>query len=325
MRDAAPAVHVEDKADGKPASTPLVATLPRWAASSAGLLGAIGVALALSLGFLHASPAWASLLRLAALLALPAPLLAYALLRGEESRLARDLRTARTGTPVLRALLLRRRQELPILTRWSATKLGRAALLLADGDREGAVAALATSSKFVRGGRVERLRAVVTADLERNGGTAPGLERCVRDLRAEPPLGNREADLYRVHVLVKAILERGDDDAGAELASAYAVSADDEERVYATWLRVWFELDAFELDASELAESATADALAGDRAFVPLPTLAEGDLRMAMLAARAHGAEGLIEKLEQRLATMGPAPTGSPAGRSAIAHPDGQG
>ena len=296
-----------------------MATLPRWAASSAGLLAAVGAALAASLGFLHAAPEWSSLMRLVALVALPAPLLAFALLRAEESRLARDLRTARSGTPVLRALLLRRRQELPFLTRWSATKLGTAALLLADGDRAGAVDALASSSRFVRGGRLERLRAVVDADLERNTGTTVGLERCVKTLRAEPPLGNREADLYRVHVLVKAILERGDDEAAAELGGALAASDDDEERVYATWLRVWFELD----------EGAPADGADATAPAPALPALSEGDVRIAMLAARAHGAESLVEKLDHRLSEMAPSRSVPPGDRAAlssgIARPDGQG
>jgi hypothetical protein len=322
MREEAPAPHLAPlapHAQGRPSSTPLVATLPRWAASSAGLLAAIGAALAASLGFLHAAPAWSSLTRLVALLALPAPLLAFALLRAEESRLARDLRTARSGTPVLRALLLRRRQDLPFLTRWSATKLGTAALLLADGDRAGAVEALARSSRFVRGGRLERLRAVVGADLARNTGTTVGLERCVKALRAEPPLGNREADLYRVHVLVKAVLERGDDEAAAELAGVFAASGDDEERVYATWLRVWFELD----------EAGAVDAADPAPALPALRALTEGDVRMAMLAARAHGAESLVEKLDHRLADMAPSPSVSPGDRGAppsgIARPDGQG
>ena len=52
-------------------------------------------------------------------------LLIFAMLRAEESRLARELRTARTGTPVLRALVARRRQELPFLARWSSSAWGR--------------------------------------------------------------------------------------------------------------------------------------------------------------------------------------------------------
>ena len=268
-----------------PGNEPLVATLPRWAASSAGLAALVGLASAGAFVFVHATPTPGALLRLLLLAVFPAPLLALALLRAEESRLARDLRTSRTGTAVLRGLLVRRRQELPFFTRWSATKVGTAALLLADGDREGAVAALSSASMFVRGGRLDQLRVVVGADLDRSTGTTASLDRCIQRMREAPRLGNREADLYRLHVLVKAILARGDDETAEALATELGASSDDEERVYATWMRVWFELD----EAGEAGGEAS------------WPPLSEGDMRMAMLAARVHGAESLVEKLTVRL------------------------
>ena len=61
-------------------------------------------------------------------------------------------------------------------------------------------------------------------------------------------IGNREADLYRMHVLVKAILEQGDADTAIDLVEKLAASTDDDERVYAAWLRVWFDLDEQDAD-----------------------------------------------------------------------------
>ena len=174
-------------------------------------------------------------------------LLLFVLLRAEESRLSRELRTARAGTPVLRGLIAGRRQQMPFFARLCSTKLGMAAVLLADGDRDGARDALATASGFMRAGRLEKLRAILDADLERATGTSVGLERCVQRLRAMAPLGHREADLYRIHVLVKAVLAQGDGETGLELASELGGGAraekDDDARVYVTWLRVWFDLD----------------------------------------------------------------------------------
>jgi hypothetical protein len=104
-------------------------------------------------------------------------------------------------------------------------------------------------------------------------------------------LGHREADLYGVHVLVKAVLEHGEADVAATLAGELDHATDDEERMYATWLRVWFDLD---------------DTTDGEgQAWAPL---GEGQARLAALVARAQGAERLVDKLEERL--------------FAIAHPD---
>jgi len=270
-----------------------VATVPRWAAGSAAFAFGLAAAAEGSLLFLHSTKPFESLLGPLVAAAIGGSLVLVFLLRAEESRLARELRTARTGTPVLRALIARRRVAQPFLARFASTTLGTAAVLLADGDREGALDLLAKTPALMRGGKLDALRAVVQADLHRGDGTPAGLARCVSELRAMAPMGNREADLYRVHVLVKAILAKGDGQAGFELATRL-IEGDDDERVYATWLRVWFDLDEEEdAGASESAEaSPEADAW---------PPLAEGDLRVATLVARAHGAESLVTKLTRRL------------------------
>jgi hypothetical protein len=267
-------------------SAALVATVPRWLAVSAALEVGLAAGLEGLLLFTHRPGSAALFLWPLALGATAGSLLIYAMLRAEESRLARELRTARIGTPVIRGMVARRRQQMPFLTRWSSSRLGTAAVLLADGDRDGALDALRASSVFMRGGRLDQLRAIVEADLERNTGTSVGLERCVQRLRAATSVGNREADRYRVHVLAKAVLEQGDDDTAVELAAEWHRSSDDDVRVYATWLRVWFDLD------DETGEGA------------PPSELSEADVRMAMLAARAHGAESLVTKLTERLSAI---------------------
>ncbi len=271
-------------------SAALVATTSRWLAVTAALevglaLGVLGILL-----FTHRTGSAALFEWPLVLGGTVGALLIYVMLRAEESRLARELRTARTGTSVLRALVARRRQEMPFLTRWSSSSLGTAAVLLADGDRDGALDALRAASVFMRSGRIEKLRAVVEADLERSAGTPASRQRAVQRLRDAPPVGNREADLYRVHVLAKAVLERGDDETAVELASQWGESPDDDVRVYSTWLRVWFDLDVENVDGEE-----------GDEAR---EALSEPDLRLAMLAARAHGAESLVAKLTERLSTI---------------------
>jgi hypothetical protein len=267
---------------------PLVATTPRWAASSAALTLMLGAAIEGFVLFTHSARPLSSFAGWIAGATVVGSLLLFVLLRAEESRLSRELRTARAGTPVLRGLVAGRRQQLPFFARLCSTKLGMAAVLLADGDRDGAKDALATASGFMRAGRLEKLRAILDADLERATGTPVGLERCVQRLRAMAPIGHREADLYRLHVLVKAVLAQGDGETGFELASEIEAGAgaekDDDARVYVTWLRVWFDLDG-EPDA-------------------PWPPLGEGDIRMATLVARAHGAERLVDKLEERLSAI---------------------
>jgi hypothetical protein len=271
---------------GQRRSAALVATATRWLAICLALEVGLAAGIEGLLLFTHRSGHAGTFVWPLAVGASAGWLIIYAMLRAEESRLARELRTARTGTPVVRAMVARRRLEMPFLTRWSASSLGTAAVLLADGDRDAALEALRASGVFMRGGRLDELRAIVEADLERNAGTPAGLDRCVQRLRAFAPMGNREADLYRAHVLAKAILERGDDETADELADEWSRSTDDEVRVYATWLRVWFDLDA------ERGSEA------------PLGDLSEADLRVALLAARAHGAESLVTKLTERLSAI---------------------
>jgi hypothetical protein len=302
---------------GRQASAALVATLPRWLAVCAALEIGLAAAVEALLLFTHSAGSVSMFAWPLGLGATVGWLLVFAMLRAEESRLARELRTARTGTPVLRALIARRSQDLPFLARWSSSKLGTAAVLLADGDRDGAFDALRTASIFMRTGRLEKLRAIVDADLERKAGTSVGLERCVERLRMVAPVGNREADLYRVHVLVKAVLEQGDGDTAVELVDDLGASEDDDARVYATWLRVWFDLDDDAADGDAEVGQGEAEA-GGDRGRdagaagqdgesgreAPWPALTEADLRMATLTARAHGAESLVSKLTLRLSAI---------------------
>jgi hypothetical protein len=267
---------------------PLVATRSRWLLSAGALAVGFVAAVEAYLLFTHIDRTLASFGWLIAVVTLAVTALVLAILRAEESRLARELRTARTGTAVLRGLVARRRRLMPFVARLFSTKLGVAAVLLADGDREGALDALASGSPLLmRGGRLDRLRAVVDADLERATGTPAGLERCVEQLRAMDPLGNREADLYRTHVLVKALLEQGDPDGALDVLGALEPSRDEEQQLYVAWLRVWFDLDA---EAADYRHA--------------WPAMAEGQLRMATLLARAHGAEKLVEKLEQRVSSI---------------------
>ncbi len=277
---------------GAARGVPLVATWARWAAS-AGALGAAFVgALWAYLALTRSERPLASLAWLVAAVCAVEGLLVMALLRAEESRLSRELRTARTGTATLRAMASRRRQQAPFLARLFAARLGTAAVLLAEGDRPGALELLSGGSPLMRGGRLDRLREVVDADVERATGTPAGLERCVQRLRAMEPIGHREADLYRIHVLVKALLEQGDTDTAVEVvgeleAPPAGQALDEERQLYATWLRVWFDLDA--------------EAAGYRHAW---PALPEGQLRMAALMARAHGADKLVEKLEERASSI---------------------
>ena len=271
--------------------TPLVATLARAGAAAAILLGSYFALSRFLFEKLHVDTRgpgalWIDMMDGALLVSL---LFVWLALRAEESRLARELRTARSGSPELRSLALRQRQKMPFLARFCATRLGTAAVLLADGEVDAARDELRANPLLARGGALDRLRAIVEADEARARGTAGGLERCIEALRALPPTGNREADLYRMHVLVKAILQKGDAARAQELCAELETSQDDDLRLYAVWLVVWFE-------AEEPTERGYREAAE------PSAPLAEGDLRMAALLARAQGADALIERLEERLA-----------------------
>jgi hypothetical protein len=265
---------------------PLVATSARWSGATAVLATALVFIAQAYLALSHAKRTLASLSPLIALVCAVAAVLLWVTLRAEELRLARELRISRSGTAVLRATVARPRQEAPSLARLLSTKLGTAAVLLADGERSDALDVLARSSPVMRGGRLESLRRIVEADVERSSGTPAGLDRCVRRLREMSRIGNREADLYRLHVLVKALLEQGDAEGALDVVKELQASGDDEERVYVPWLRTWFDLDA---------------GPAGDPRW---PPLSQGELRLAALLARAHGADKLVEKLEARLAAI---------------------
>lgn len=280
---------------GADSRVPIVATHLRWVVSSAVATMALAAAVEAVVLFTHSARPPTSFAQPIGIAAVIASVLLFVLLRAEESRLTRELRMARTGTPVLRGLVAGRRQQLPFFARLCSTKLGMAAVLLADGNRDAAIDALATASGLMRWGRLETLRAVVDADLERSAGTSAGLQRCVQLLRNMPNVGHREADLYRIHVLVKTVLALGDGEVGWELANELAgadrgkQADDDDVRLYVTWLRVWFDLD-------QDVEGADGD--------VSWPPLADGDIRMATLVARSHGAERLVSKLEERLSAI---------------------
>jgi hypothetical protein len=276
--------------------TPLVATAARWAACSLAIAGAFIVALAAALAFVHARRGLASFGGVFLGFAAVESALTFVLLRSEESRLTRELRTARTGTTTVRGMAARHRSQVPFFARPFSCTMAQAAVLLADGDRDGASDALRRGSPLMRGGRLDRLRAIVRADLQRATRSPDALDVAIADLRRMPPLHHREADRYRTHVLVKAVLERGDDETALDLARDLRRSADDEQALYAVWLRVWFDLD-------EVGES--------DEGADRWPPLVEAEARLAALAARAHGAERLVDKLEARLL--------------AIAHPVQQG
>ena len=265
---------------------PLVATWTRWAVSAAALGLAFAGVVEAYIRFTHVDRTLASFAWLIVAVCVTGAILVLAILRAEESRLTRELRTARTGTAVLRGLVARRRQQTPFLARLFATNLGLAAVFLADGDRDAALDVFHRGSPAMKGGRLQRLREIVEADLERATG-ANGLQLCIDQLQGMDPIGNREADLYRLHVLVKALLEHGDAEAAVEVLGALEPSTDEEQQLYVAWLRVWFDLDS---EAADYRHN--------------WPALPEGQLRMATLLARAHGAEKLVEKLEERVSSI---------------------
>ena len=260
---------------------PLIATRLRWGASTAALAVAAVLAVEAYLSVWRSPRSIASFAGPIGAMVAVFGVLLWITLRGEELRLARELRTARTGTPAVRAMVAGRRRAGSALSRWFTTRLGTAAVVLADGDRAQALELLSGSSALMRGGRLDRLQAVVNADVERAAGSASAVAHCISTLRSLAPLGNREADLYRTHVLVKAVLEQGDLETAKELCAGLASSPDEEQRVYVIWLRTWFELDG--------------DTDPGSPRWQP-PS--EGELRMAALLARAHGATKLVERLE---------------------------
>jgi hypothetical protein len=269
--------------DRRARGAPLVATWGRWAACAAAVAFGFAVALQGSLLFMHSPDSVVShATGLAVAIAVSAVML-YWLLLAEEARLARELRTARTGTPALRSMVAGRRLQAPLFARPFSTKLGTAAVLLADGELGAAADLLAAPAPLMSAGRLSRLRDVVEADAARAEGSAEALDRCIVSLASRLPLGNREADLYALHVLVKAVLERGDAQSAATLEERLARTGDEDQRPYLVWLRTWFDLDAGATEAG-----------GGD----------DAELRLAALLARAHGADKLVAKLEERASAI---------------------
>ena len=258
---------------------PMVATSPRWAMFVGVGMTAMGGLLYAYVAFSHSPRSFASFAPWLAGGAMTLALVVLALLRAEESRLARELRTARTGTPLIRDMVIRRRQNLPIFLRVATTTLGSAAVLLAEGDRSAALDALSANSPLMRGGRLRFLREVIEADADRASASLAGLSRCIATLRAMDRIGNAEADRYRTHVLAKAVLQQAADGLALEIANELATATDEEERIYAVWLRVWFDLPGVD-------------------------GLSDGELRLAALLARTHGAEDLTKKLAARIETL---------------------
>src|SRR5579884_2000325 len=117
-----------------PRGVPLVATWTRWAASASAVAAGLVLLAEGCVLVAHSGRTLASFggwLVLAC--AVQAPLV-LALLRAEELRLSRELRTARTGTPALRAMVAHRRAQAPFFARSFSSGLGTAAVLLADGE-----------------------------------------------------------------------------------------------------------------------------------------------------------------------------------------------
>jgi hypothetical protein len=216
-------------------------------------------------------------------------------LRGEEARVTRELRVARSGTSVQRRALLRRRRPAPyfgvamfwyaavrILATLASTTLGYAAVLLAEGEVGAAEGVLAGFGQSLSTGPLASLRRVVRADALRARGTEDSLGEAIRALLDAAPLTNAEAERYRLHVLVQALLELGDESTARDVAETLRERGDDELAPYLTWLTVWFD-------------------------WSHLDPPSEGDLRRALLLGRAHGAEALVAKLTAALAEKSPA------------------
>jgi hypothetical protein len=192
----------------------------------------------------------------------------------EERALVKALRTARTGNAVTRRAFLRPRRRLWVVGVISTT-LGEAAVALADGDAGTAEAALSADSFFARGGPMANLRRVIRADLARVLGTEDSLAESIRALLAIGPVPHAEAERYRLHVLVTSVLEHGDLEAARSVAEDLLARAGDPElAIYLVWLRAWFEL-------------------------THLPTPDAPVVRLALLAAKNHGAIDLVHRLER--------------------------
>ena len=224
-------------------SRKLLATRGRWLAGALGLaaLAAGGAgALPASMGTSGQRIGWS----LAIWAAMSAAFGLY--LRGEEARLARELRIARSGTPVQRGVILRRRRPAPyfglamfwyaavrVVAALGSTTLGYAAVLIASGELDAAEAALGGPGRYLSFGALRELRTVVEADAMRAIGSEASLGEAIRALYAMPAIDHVEAERYRIHVLVRALLEQGDLATARSLVDELAEHPDEDRRVYA--------------------------------------------------------------------------------------------
>src|ERR1035438_8728063 len=148
----------------KPAErgVPLVATTARWLAVTAILAFVLVVVAEGYLTASHSPRPLSSLSPAIAAVCAAMGAILWLTLLSEELRLGRELRIARTGTAALRVGVTRRRQQGSVLTRLLSTRLGTAAVLLAQGERADALDALGRRAPLMEGGRLDRLRAMVT-------------------------------------------------------------------------------------------------------------------------------------------------------------------
>jgi hypothetical protein len=215
-------------------------------------------------------------------------------LRTEDARLTRELRIAYAGTVTAREQAVRRRLRASWFTRLFMPPHGLAALLLASGDPESVIDLLATGSPLylaVLGARLGHLRAIITAGARASvaaaaAATAGSDENDENDEARSAALvtllatrgldvgGSADLARFRAFVLARAVLETGDVLTARELAFDLKASRDADVRLYAEWLRTWFDLD--------------------DPGLQPE---GEGERRRAALHAVNAGARDLAEKL----------------------------
>ncbi len=213
-------------------------------------------------------------------------LIGWLSLRTEDARLGRELRIAYAGTVTAREQAVRRRLRASWFSRLFMPPHGLAALLLASGDPESVLDLLATGSPLylaVLGQRLGHLRKVIAAGARASVAASrtddedgEARSAALTELLATRELDTGAGDVtrFRAFVLARAVLEAGDVLTARELAFDFLASPDADVRLYAEWLRVWFDLDDPAL--------AIAD---------------EGERRRAALHAVNAGARDLAEKL----------------------------
>jgi hypothetical protein len=216
-------------------------------------------------------------------------LIGWMSLRTEDARLGRELRIAYAGTVMAREQAVRRRLRASWFSRLFMPPHGLAALLLASGDPESVLDLLATGSPLylaVLGQRLGYLREVIAAGARASVAAArtAGTDEADDEARSaaltfllatrELDTGSGDVSRFRAFVLARAVLEAGDVLTARELAFDFLASPDADIRLYAEWLRVWFDLD--------------------DPA---LAVASEGERRRAALHAVNAGARDLAEKL----------------------------